>query len=238
MGSAQSGADLGGDLRCGGRVRTTARYPCAGDPQHRHAGETVCRDAGTCRSRPRRCNAQPWGFPLGVLRFSVLPQILPRLVDVTLYRWEHNLRAATTLGVVGAGGLGLEIITAFHLFVPRGLGADHRAAWLGDVHQRGGRVAAGAVLGRRLIDYETARCPARRRPPASSFLTVQSSDPIPASIGSHAACCRADGGASSRFNASTSLANMIFALVSIERKMSSTARPVGVSDACHRAGRR
>jgi phosphonate transport system permease protein len=53
---------------------------------------------------------------LGVLRFSVLPQVLPRLVDVTLYRWEHNLRAATTLGVVGAGGLGLEIVTAFHLF--------------------------------------------------------------------------------------------------------------------------
>jgi phosphonate transport system permease protein len=54
--------------------------------------------------------------PLGVLRFAVLPQILPRLVDVTLYRWEHNLRAATTLGIVGAGGLGLEIVTAFHLF--------------------------------------------------------------------------------------------------------------------------
>jgi phosphonate transport system permease protein len=53
---------------------------------------------------------------IGVLRFSVLPQILPRLVDVTLYRWEHNLRAATTLGMVGAGGLGLEVITAFHLF--------------------------------------------------------------------------------------------------------------------------
>ena len=53
---------------------------------------------------------------LGVLRFSVLPQILPRLIDVTIYRWEHNLRAATTLGVVGAGGIGLEIITAFHLF--------------------------------------------------------------------------------------------------------------------------
>lgn len=53
---------------------------------------------------------------LGVLRFSVLPQILPRLVDATVYRWEHNLRAATTLGVVGAGGLGLEIVTAFHLF--------------------------------------------------------------------------------------------------------------------------
>ena len=53
---------------------------------------------------------------LGVLRFSVLQQVLPRLVDVIIYRWEHNLRAATTLGVVGAGGLGLEIMTAFHLF--------------------------------------------------------------------------------------------------------------------------
>ena len=53
---------------------------------------------------------------LGVWRFSLLPQILPRLADVTLYRWEYNLRAATVLGIVGAGGLGLEIVTAFHLF--------------------------------------------------------------------------------------------------------------------------
>jgi len=53
---------------------------------------------------------------IGVLRFAVWPQILPRLIDVTLYRCEHNLRAATTLGVVRAGGLGLEIVTAFHLF--------------------------------------------------------------------------------------------------------------------------
>jgi phosphonate transport system permease protein len=54
--------------------------------------------------------------PLGVLRFAVWPQILPRLVDVTVYRWEHNLRAATVLGVIGAGGIGLELVTAFHLF--------------------------------------------------------------------------------------------------------------------------
>jgi phosphonate transport system permease protein len=53
---------------------------------------------------------------LGVMRFAVLPQILPRLVDVTLYRWEHNVRAATVMGVIGAGGIGLEIMTAFQLF--------------------------------------------------------------------------------------------------------------------------
>jgi phosphonate transport system permease protein len=53
---------------------------------------------------------------LGVMRFAVLPQILPRIVDVTLYRWEHNVRAATVMGVIGAGGIGLEIMTAFQLF--------------------------------------------------------------------------------------------------------------------------
>ena len=53
---------------------------------------------------------------LAVLRFCVLPQILPRVVDVTLYRWEHNVRAATVLGIIGAGGIGLQLITAFHLF--------------------------------------------------------------------------------------------------------------------------
>ena len=53
---------------------------------------------------------------LGVLRFAVLPQILPRMVDVSLYRWEHNVRAATLMGVIGAGGIGLEIMTAFQLF--------------------------------------------------------------------------------------------------------------------------
>jgi phosphonate transport system permease protein len=53
---------------------------------------------------------------LGVLRFAVLPQILPRVMDVSLYRWEHNVRAAILMGVIGAGGIGLEIMTAFQLF--------------------------------------------------------------------------------------------------------------------------
>jgi len=53
---------------------------------------------------------------VGILRFVLLPQCLPRMVDVVLYRLEHNVREATTVGVVGAGGIGLEIVTAFHLF--------------------------------------------------------------------------------------------------------------------------
>ncbi len=57
--------------------------------------------------------------PLGVLRFALLPQCLPRMLDVVLYRAEHNVREATTVGIVGAGGIGLEIVTAFHLFAYR-----------------------------------------------------------------------------------------------------------------------
>ena len=53
---------------------------------------------------------------LGVLRFAVLPQVLPRLIDATIDRFEQNVHNATVLGLIGAGGLGLEIITAFHLF--------------------------------------------------------------------------------------------------------------------------
>lgn len=53
---------------------------------------------------------------VGVLRFAVFPQIFPRLVDMSIYRWEHNVRAATAVGAIGAGGLGLELVTAFHLF--------------------------------------------------------------------------------------------------------------------------
>lgn len=48
--------------------------------------------------------------------FGVLPQILPRLVDLVLYRWEHNLRASTVMGLVGAGGIGLELVSALKLF--------------------------------------------------------------------------------------------------------------------------
>ena len=45
--------------------------------------------------------------------YATLPQILPQLISYALYRWENNIRAATVLGVVGAGGLGQML--AFHM---------------------------------------------------------------------------------------------------------------------------
>lgn len=48
-----------------------------------------------------------------VLLYATLPQVAPQLLSYTLYRWENNIRAATVLGVVGAGGLGQMLL--FHL---------------------------------------------------------------------------------------------------------------------------
>jgi phosphonate transport system permease protein len=48
-----------------------------------------------------------------VFIYATLPQILPQLLSYTLYRWENNIRAATILGVLGAGGLGQML--SYHL---------------------------------------------------------------------------------------------------------------------------
>lgn len=53
--------------------------------------------------------------PFQVVTHAVLPQVLPQLTDTTLYRWEYNFRASTVLGVVGAGGIGFELIASLKL---------------------------------------------------------------------------------------------------------------------------
>jgi phosphonate transport system permease protein len=43
--------------------------------------------------------------------FGVLPQVLPAWTGVVLYRFETNIRVSTVLGMVGAGGIGFELIS-------------------------------------------------------------------------------------------------------------------------------
>jgi len=45
-----------------------------------------------------------------VMRFGVLPQVLPTIVAYWLYRFEINLRVSAFLGVIGAGGVGAEML--------------------------------------------------------------------------------------------------------------------------------
>jgi phosphonate transport system permease protein len=52
---------------------------------------------------------------LQILRFAVLPQVLPLFLSYVLYRLETNIRAATVLGFVGAGGIGFYLQTYLRL---------------------------------------------------------------------------------------------------------------------------
>ncbi len=53
--------------------------------------------------------------PFQVIWHAVLPQVMPQLADITIYRWEYNFRASTVLGAVGAGGIGFELIAALRV---------------------------------------------------------------------------------------------------------------------------
>ncbi len=47
---------------------------------------------------------------LQIAQYGVMPQVLPLLLGYTLYMFEYNIRAASVLGVVGAGGIGFELV--------------------------------------------------------------------------------------------------------------------------------
>ncbi len=50
---------------------------------------------------------------LQLVTYAVMPQVLPRLVGLITYRFDINLRESAIVGVVGAGGIGATLQTAF-----------------------------------------------------------------------------------------------------------------------------
>jgi phosphonate transport system permease protein len=55
------------------------------------------------------------GF-LKVIRFAVVPQIMPHFISMLLYRFESDVRSASILGFVGAGGIGFYLFDALRGF--------------------------------------------------------------------------------------------------------------------------
>jgi phosphonate transport system permease protein len=49
------------------------------------------------------------GSRLDSVRFGMLPQVLPVIASQLLYFFESNTRSATIIGIVGAGGIGLQL---------------------------------------------------------------------------------------------------------------------------------
>ena len=55
----------------------------------------------------------PWHV---AMRFGALPQVLSVFVSYTLLRFEINVRGATVIGFVGAGGIGMDLLEAIRKF--------------------------------------------------------------------------------------------------------------------------
>ncbi len=66
--------------------------------------------------KPVEALAATGGHGLGVIRHAIVPQVLPLFMGYNLYMLDHNIRVALVLGMVGAGGLGVELFTQMRAF--------------------------------------------------------------------------------------------------------------------------
>ena len=44
-----------------------------------------------------------------VMAYGIVPQIMPAFAGIAVFRWDINIRESTVLGLVGAGGIGLQL---------------------------------------------------------------------------------------------------------------------------------
>jgi phosphonate transport system permease protein len=56
------------------------------------------------------------GSQISAFCYGTLPNLWPQLLAYSLYRWENNIRMASVLGFVGAGGLGQMLYVSLSLF--------------------------------------------------------------------------------------------------------------------------
>src|SRR5471030_1371901 len=57
------------------------------------------------------------------VRYGIIPQLLTNFVSTAIYRFEINLKDATVLGLVGAGGIGAPLIFAMNAYRWKEVGA-------------------------------------------------------------------------------------------------------------------
>jgi phosphonate transport system permease protein len=56
------------------------------------------------------------GRAIDEIIYGVLPQVMPLWISYTLYRFESNVRSATVLGMIGAGGIGVVLYDVIRSF--------------------------------------------------------------------------------------------------------------------------
>lgn len=69
----------------------------------------------TVPSAPIDATAMTGASKTSVIAWGLFPSVFPNLASISLYVWEANVRTSTILGIVGAGGIGIEIKAAIDL---------------------------------------------------------------------------------------------------------------------------
>jgi phosphonate transport system permease protein len=79
-------------------------------------GKFYAEDIENADRKPQEALAALGASKLKVLIAAVLPQVLPQYVAYTLYILDRNVRMATVIGIVGAGGIGQELKGRYDMF--------------------------------------------------------------------------------------------------------------------------
>ena len=104
------------DLRHGVRPGPDGRRARHHDPLGRRARQTVLRDR---REHRHEAGEGVWSTGaswVSCMRFAVVPQVAAGFASYTLLRFEINVRGASVMGFVGAGGIGQELVVAIRKF--------------------------------------------------------------------------------------------------------------------------
>jgi phosphonate transport system permease protein len=67
-------------------------------------------DMDAAQAEAVRASGASW---LQWLNFGVQPQVMPRMIGLGLYRFDINFRESAVIGIVGGGGIGATLNTAF-----------------------------------------------------------------------------------------------------------------------------
>lgn len=79
-------------------------------------GKFFAEDIENADQRPQEALRAIGANRLKVLRYAILPEVLPQYIAYTLYVLDRNVRTATVIGIVGAGGIGQELKGRFDMF--------------------------------------------------------------------------------------------------------------------------
>ena len=79
-------------------------------------GKFYAEDIEAANTSPQHALKATGAGTFAILRLAVLPQVLPSYTGLSLYILDRNIRMATVIGLVGAGGIGQELKGRFDMF--------------------------------------------------------------------------------------------------------------------------